>query len=252
MYSGAWTTGDGIFLGEKVGAQTIDMDQVQIHPTGLLNPKNPGSKSVFLGPEALRAYGAILVDKSGLRFVNELGLRDHVSNAILKHGSSDIFPNSFTVAFLIMNSEIEQKFGKPLFDFYTAFGLIEKFQNLDEFAKKFGISYEKLKNTIEKYNNHYIDKTVDEFNKTLFPTSFSLDSAYYVAFATPSVHYTMGGLKIDENSRVLGKDDKPIPSLYAAGEATGGVHGANRLAGNSLLECVVFGIIAGSCASVSQ
>jgi flavocytochrome c len=250
--NGAWTTGDGIFLGEKVGAQTIDMGQVQVHPTGLLNPKNPGSKSVFLGPEALRAYGAILVDKNGLRFVNELGLRDHVSNAILKHGSSDIFPNSFTVAFLIMNSEIEQKFGKPLFDFYTAFGLIEKFQNLEEFAKKFGISYETLKNTMEKYNSHYIDKTIDEFNKTLFPTSFSLDSAYYVAFATPSVHYTMGGLKIDENSRVLGKDGNLIPNLYAAGEATGGVHGANRLAGNSLLECVVFGIIAGSCSSRPQ
>ena len=71
----------------------------------------------------------------------------------------------------------------------------------------------------------------------------------YVAIITPVIHYCMGGLEVDENSAVLGSDSEAIRGLYAAGEVAGGVHGNNRLGGNSLLDCVVFGRVAGvACA----
>ena len=69
---------------------------------------------------------------------------------------------------------------------------------------------------------------------------------YYVAIITPVIHYCMDGLKIDENSAVLGSDSETIRGLYAAGVVAGGVHGNNRLGGNSLLDCVVFGRVAGA------
>jgi FAD-dependent fumarate reductase len=72
----------------------------------------------------------------------------------------------------------------------------------------------------------------------------------YFAKITPAVHYTMGGIAIDSETHVLReKDTSIIDGLYAAGEVSGGVHGTNRLAGNSLLECVVFGRIAGERAA---
>lgn len=85
----------------------------------------------------------------------------------------------------------------------------------------------------------------DEFGKTVFYVQFNPDEPLYFSTVTPSIHYTMGGLEIDEEARVLRQvDGQPIPGLFAAGEVTGGVHGDNRLGGNSLLECVVFGRIA--------
>ena len=65
------------------------------------------------------------------------------------------------------------------------------------------------------------------------------------AIITPVIHYCMGGLEIDEDSAVVSQSGKAIPGLYAAGEVAGGVHGNNRLGGNSLLDCVVFGRVAG-------
>ncbi len=94
------------------------------------------------------------------------------------------------------------------------------------------------------------EESVEKFGKEKF--KFYLDKKlfekcndYYIAIVTPAIHYTMGGINIDENARVLDMNGNVIKNLYAAGEVTGGVHGSNRLAGNSLLECVVFGRIAG-------
>merc|ERR1712070_13440 len=68
---------------------------------------------------------------------------------------------------------------------------------------------------------------------------------FYVAIITPVIHYCMGGLEVDVNSLVLDQKGNPMPGLYAAGEVAGGIHGNNRLGGNSLLDCVVFGRVAG-------
>ena len=88
-------------------------------------------------------------------------------------------------------------------------------------------------------------KKKDAFGKTVFPAKFKLDETLYAGLITPSLHYTMGGLKINEKGQILREDGDVIDGLYGAGEVTGGVHGGNRLAANSLLECVVFGRVVG-------
>lgn len=101
---------------------------------------------------------------------------------------------------------------------------------------------------VDKYSKS--EKTKDKFDKTVFPEAINSEEPIYVAKITPAVHYTMGGLKIDRQAVVFSEFlDKPFKGLLAAGEVTGGVHGRNRLAGNSLLECVVFGRIAGKNAA---
>merc|ERR1712025_773355 len=84
-----------------------------------------------------------------------------------------------------------------------------------------------------------------KFYHNIIPGSKVKSEPYYVAIITPVIHYCMGGLEIDCDSAVCGHDGKAIQGLYAAGEIAGGVHGNNRLGGNSLLDCVVFGRVAG-------
>lgn len=95
--------------------------------------------------------------------------------------------------------------------------------------------------------------SVDEFGKTYFPNpdfdTANASALYYTGTVTPALHYCMGGIEIDDRARVLashgaGTPARPIPGLFAAGEVVGGIHGNNRLAGNALTECVVFGRIA--------
>lgn len=102
-----------------------------------------------------------------------------------------------------------------------------------------------VKNTFFLYEDAKQGKIADNFGKKTLPVTFSTEDKLYFATITPVLHYTIGGVEINSDAQVLNKDKKPIPGLYAAGEITGGVHGDNRLSGNSLLECVVFGRIAG-------
>lgn len=92
----------------------------------------------------------------------------------------------------------------------------------------------------------------DDFGKKDFPAMFNPEEPLYVSQVTPSIHYTMGGLEINGRAQVIGNDGFPIEDLYAAGEVSGGLHGENRLCGNSLLECVVFGRIAGEEAAAGK
>merc|ERR1712032_416670 len=88
-----------------------------------------------------------------------------------------------------------------------------------------------------------------KFYKNAIPGAAVKNEPFYVAIITPVMHYCMGGLEIDKNSNVIGSKGEPVPGLYAAGELAGGVHGNNRLGGNSLLDCVVFGRVSGrTCA----
>jgi len=112
-----------------------------------------------------------------------------------------------------------------------------------------GISPAYLKKTFEAYSAGAKAKK-DPFGKKFFSSGdWTMDDYFHVAIMTPVLHYTMGGLEIDAESRVIGKDGKPIPGLFAAGEVAGGVHGANRLGGSSLLGCVVFGRVSGDSAA---
>uniref|UniRef100_A0A915ISI2 fumarate reductase (NADH) n=1 Tax=Romanomermis culicivorax TaxID=13658 RepID=A0A915ISI2_ROMCU len=252
--NGPFADGSGMKMAEKVGAQLVDMDKIQIHPTGFIDPNNPKASTKFLAAEALRGSGGILLNEKGQRFANELGLRDYLTSEILKHCALNETTGTHT-AYLILNQEAVDKFSRPAFEFYWK---IKKFfnvaDNMNQLAQMLSISLETLRKTISDYNNAKIAVS-DPFGKKVFPVSFKPGEKLYVGSITPVLHYSMGGVKINGRAQVLRKSDSktPIEGLYAAGEVAGGIHGGNRLSGNSYLDCVVFGRIAGiNAATVEQ
>ncbi|ORX41846.1 Flavocytochrome c, partial [Piromyces finnis] len=263
--NGPFATGDGVKMGTAIGAAVVNMDKVQVHPTGFIKLADPFNPTKFLAPEALRGYGGILLNSEGQRFVNELSTRDLVSEAIFKNCS-----NKIVRAWLIMNEEGAKAFDIGSINFYAKVGNIHIIDGVEKVAELTNIPVDTLKATIKKYNED-ADKGFDEFGKTKFPFKFADDNKFYVSAITPSIHYTMGGLAVNSVGEILKPrnkvevsellntpttvddqvDLKPVLALYGAGEVTGGVHGKNRLAGNSLLECAVFGRQAGRRAAES-
>ncbi|KAI8846936.1 FAD binding domain-containing protein [Chytridium lagenaria] len=233
--NGPWATGDGVKMGEKIGAFAVDLDKIQIHPTGFVDPKDPSNSVKFLAPESLRGYGGILVDpRTSRRFINELDTRDAVSRAMLERGMCFL---------LILTDAMVHGFDEAAIKFYMSRGLIEKHETLEQLCKAFNMDVGELQKELTEYNNAGV-MGHDRFGKKVFANTFVDAKEFYVARVTPVIHYTMGGLKINERAEIQSRTQS-IRGLYGAGEVTGGVHGANRLAGNSLLECVVFGRIAG-------
>jgi flavocytochrome c len=242
--NGPFSKGDLIKIAQRdARGQLVHMDQIQVHPTGFVNPKDPNAKTVFLAAEALRAYGGLLLDPNGKRFTNELGTRDKVTDDILKSGKA--IDGSLSWAFMVINEFVVDSFGRNLMSFYLGKGFFSKHENAEDFAKSYNLSPHIVLETLSTYNGIVEKKSGDPFGKTLFPTAIDPNEVLYVAKITPSIHYTMGGLKFDKNGHVINEDNEVIPGLYAAGEVTGSLHGKNRLAGNSLLETVVYGRICG-------
>ena len=245
--NGPQTRGDGMKIARSIGADLVDMDQVQIHPTGYVDFKDRFSKNKILAPELLRGVGGILINQKGERFCNELGTRDYVTEQILKN--CEKIPNELNIdqyeSYLILNENSTEKFGKNI-KFYIGKGLIKKYNNFEDFANSNKIDFKNLAKTIATYNDYATKKQPDPFGKTIYPEQFKINQPVYVAVISPVIHYCMGGIKINKNTEVIStkrkkKKNLVIKGLFAAGEVTGGVHGGNRLGGNSLLECAVFG-----------
>jgi len=238
--NGDHCTGDGIKMAMAIGAGTIDMESVQVHPTGLVNPSEPDAKVKFLAAEALRGVGGILLDADGNRFADELGRRDYVSGEMNRN------KGPFR---LILNGKASKEIEWHC-KHYVGRGIMKRFSSGAEIAKDMGISTAKLADTFAKYNEAARTKKCP-FGKKFFnnaPVEMN-DDVFHVAIVCTVVHYTMGGLAINTDSQIVGPNG-PIVGLYGAGEVVGGIHGRNRLGGNSLLDCVVFGRVAG--ASVSR
>ncbi len=220
-------TGDGLDLAAEFGAKLVDMEQIQIHPT-----QAAGSK--ILITEAVRGNGAICVNREGKRFMNELTTRDAASAAILKQKGQS--------AFLVFDETIRRSLKQ--IEGYFHLELVKSGKTPEELAKAIEVDGGNLAVTIESYNKFQAAKKDDEFGRPDMPRAVK-DPGYHAIEIRPGIHYTMGGVAIDERTRVLGQDGKAIPGLFAAGEVTGGVHGANRLGGNSISETITFGRIAG-------
>jgi len=125
-----------------------------------------------------------------------------------------------------------------------------KAETLAELAGKIGVPADALQETITKHNQYLKDGKDPEFNRSYTKVMLPLDTGPYYAIAQwPAVHHTMGGLRINGKAQVLDIWSNPIPRFYAAGEITGGIHGANRLGGNATGESTVFGRIAGTNAA---
>jgi flavocytochrome c len=237
--NGDHCTGDGIKMALAAGAGTVDMTSVQVHPTGLVHPGEPDAKVKFLAAEALRGVGGILLDANGERFCDELGRRDYVSGEMNKgKGPFRLILNGAA------SKEIEWHCKH-----YVGRGIMKKFGSGAEVAREIGVPPAKLAETFAKYNQAAKSKSCP-FGKKFFhnaPLDMN-DSTFHVAQVCTVVHYTMGGLAINNESQVVSEAGIPVPGLYAAGEVAGGIHGRNRLGGNSLLDCVVFGRVAGDTA----
>jgi len=193
----------------------------------------------FLAAEALRGVGGLLLDNTGSRFVDELQHRDFVTGKIWENKKYPIR--------LVLNGKASKEIEWHC-KHYVGRGLMKRFDSGEALAKEFGLSPSTLKKTFEDYNQSVRTKK-DPFGKEFFQGEWKFDDLFHVANMTPVLHYTMGGLEIDSESRVLDKYSRPIPGLFAAGEVAGGVHGANRLGGSSLLGCVVFGRVSGDSAA---
>eukprot|EP00331_Platyophrya_macrostoma_P018587 CAMPEP_0176467822 /NCGR_PEP_ID=MMETSP0127-20121128/38676_1 /TAXON_ID=938130 /ORGANISM="Platyophrya macrostoma, Strain WH" /LENGTH=383 /DNA_ID=CAMNT_0017861173 /DNA_START=171 /DNA_END=1320 /DNA_ORIENTATION=+ len=116
--NGPFATGDGVKMARAIGAQLVDMDKVQLHPTGFIDPKNPSSQTKYLGPEALRGSGGVLINTRGERFVNELDLRSVVSNAINQQGFVYPGSNGCCAAYCVLNEAAAKLFGPNALQFY--------------------------------------------------------------------------------------------------------------------------------------
>lgn len=236
--NGAQTTGDGQTILERLGAQMIDMDQIQIHPTGFIDPNDRSNNWKFLAAEALRGLGGILLNPlDGKRFVNEVSTRDAVTAKI-----QSVCPQDDNRALLVMSEELYKEY-KNNMDFYIFKKLINK-MTVQELITNFNLPIVPDELILDLSTYHQIEaKTLGRTHfKNTFGNAISDDTEIYVAEITPVVHFTMGGAKINEKAQILNKKDRPLAKgIYGAGEVTGGVHGSNRLGGSSLLECVVFG-----------
>ena len=229
----AGVQGQGIQMAVEVGAATVDMDQIQIHPT-------VQADTASLITEGLRGDGAILVNARGERFIDEVGTRDVVSAAEIAQ------PDSFS--WLIVDQKMVDS--SSVIQGYINRGLMLQGDTYEALAAELGIPADTFAATMEKWNGCVADKNDPDFGRTSFAEP--LDTApFYAVKVTAGIHHTMGGLKIDSRTHVLDTEGKIIPGLYAAGEVTGGVHGGNRLGGNAVADFVVFGRIAGQEAADS-
>ena len=238
-------TGDGIIMGEEVGADLVDMDQMQFLYLGI-----PG-RGPITGLLDLAAEKTLFVNKEGNRFVREDGRRDVISKAIFEQTDGEYWLIHSSDEFDFDNEKTLEKedFKKVLEE--GKFGWVRG-ETLEELAEKIDVPYENLKASIDAYNKCYEEKAEeDEFGRTLF--AYPFEKGPFVAVPrTPALHHTMGGLKIDTEAHVIDKDGNQIPGLYAAGEITGGIHGANRVGGNAITDTVVFGRIAGQNAAAEE
>ena len=223
-------TGDGLKLAEGVDAQLMQMDFVQVHPTAQTDTDH-----TYLIGEGVRGEGAILVNKEGKRFVNELTTRKIVSNAI-----TDLNEDG---AYLIFDQSVRAHF--KAIDFYDHVGLVETGESLNELAKKIGVDAKNLESTVNTWNQDVRNKDDKLFGRTT-GMERTLDHApYYAIHVHPAIHYTMGGIHVNPETEVLDSNGNVIMGLYAAGEVSGGLHGNNRIGGNSIAETVIFGRQAG-------
>ncbi|GAA6061068.1 hypothetical protein JCM10212_000111 [Sporobolomyces blumeae] len=225
-----------------VGANAIDLEKVQVHPTGLVDLSDPDAKVKFLAAEALRGVGGLLLDGEGNRFADELGHRDYVTQRIWDNGKYPVR--------LILNGEATQSIAWHC-KHYVGRGLMKRFETVEEVAKEMNLPVKKVQGTFNEYMEICKNPSKDPFGKKFFSnTNWKNDAGpFHVAVMTPVLHYTMGGLEGNTKAEVVDKQGKPIKGLFASGEIVGGVHGANRLGGSSLLGCVVFGRVAGESAS---
>ncbi len=225
-----------------IGAVPVQVSWIQFGPWACPDEKGFGVTALFNVAANFR-YGISVDPRNGKRYMNELADRKTRADAMFKmiDTKKDIYPinisDSAAVAKLLPKHR-----DKPL-----EAGVIKKFDTIDDLAKFYKIPADELKKTIKAYNDG-VKAGKDEFGKPVHTLGGATISKppFYGTRGVPKLHHTMGGLKINKKAQVISaKTQKPIPGLYAAGEITGGTHGASRLGSVAITDCLTFGMIAG-------
>ena len=227
----AGATGDGLDMATAIGAATVDLDQIQIHPSVY-------TETAALITEGIRGDGAILVNQGAKRFINELETRDVVSAAELEQEGG--------YAYIILDQKMMD--ASATYNGYFTKGYAVQANSYEELAAATGMDAATFTETMNTWNAACTAQVDEAFGRTSFASP--LDTApYYAIKVAPGIHHCMGGIVINTEAQVLDANGNVIEGLLAAGEVTGGVHGANRLGGNAVADIVVFGRIAGQNAA---
>ncbi|MDR1211027.1 MAG: flavocytochrome c [Spirochaetaceae bacterium] len=225
-------TGDGIKMAEAIGAATVDMEQIQSHPT-----IHQASSTMLT--EGIRGSGGILINTAGKRFTNENTYRDVVSAAILSQDQAK--------ACILFNKELMDH--NPNVQGYYEQGLITPYNTLDDVARYMTVDPAVLKQTVATWNTYVANKNDPEFASSFSWIRDLSQGPYFALWVAPGIHHTMGGIKINVRTEVLSAGGSTIPGLFACGEVTGGVHGGNRVGGNAILDILLYGRVAGENAA---
>ncbi|NPE53444.1 flavocytochrome c [Dickeya dadantii] len=221
-------TGSGIAILEKVGADTVDLGEIQIHPT-------VEQTTSYLISESIRGGGAILVNQQGHRFFNEMETRDKVSAAIIS------LPEKY--AYILFDEQVRTR--NKAADEYLSRGFVVSASSPRELADKLAIDSHALLATLERYNQFVEKQHDDDFGRKTALRHPINQGPFYAIRIAPGVHHTMGGVVINTDTAVLDNKKRVIRGAFAAGEVVGGIHGGNRIGGNAVADIIVFGIQAG-------
>ena len=235
-------TSEGMVAALRIGALPVHLSWIQMGPWGCPDEKGYGKGARFASYSVFPA-GILIDPATGSRFVNEWGDRRHRTEAMLRAGHECIG---------IVDSNGAEKDPASLRDCLKR-GKVKGFENIADLAAAFGIPSAPLSKTFNYYNNAIAARQPDVFGKPLGPDTPPLKKPpFYAMRLWPKLHYTPGGIGINSQAQVINLKGQPIPRLFAAGEVSGGIHGASRLGSCSLTECLVFGRIAGQAAAASK
>jgi flavocytochrome c len=236
-------TGEAIMAACIAGAMDVQMDWIQMGPW--TSPDEKGFGYVPLFCEPLVGYGVMINPKTGKRFFKETGNRKERADAIVAIGEPVLIMGD---SYAAPKQVVPEKLQKGM-----EIGAIKKFDTLEDIAKNYNIPVDVFLQEIARWNSFVEKKKDDDFGCMIFPDAKpTIAPPFYVARLWPKVHHTMGGLVINKDAQVIGFNLKPVKGLYAAGEITGGVHGAVRLGGVAMADCLVFGRIAGKSAAAEK
>ena len=249
--NGKQTQGIGMKIARNKGASLLYQRFGEIYPTCFVNLNDRFNRHKIIAHDKFRQLGAILINKRGKRFCDEMGTRRYVGQNILKN--CDIVTDPKIIkqyeAFLIINEAIKKQYGEEEINKYINDGYLIKYKSFEDFAKDMNISeyMDNIKKSINNYNQAY-EKKYDSFGKKDFPYKFKMKGKIYVGIVTPCTFHTLGGVLVSDECEIINTKDRIIDGLFAAGEIIGGVHGTSAMQGNILTQAAVFGRVAAKSA----
>ncbi|PKM69526.1 MAG: flavocytochrome c [Firmicutes bacterium HGW-Firmicutes-19] len=223
----------------RIGAQTVDLDCIQCGPWASIDEKGFGLGPLF-GDYVVFPYGILISRKTSRRFVNELADRKIISDKMFDQNE------------WVLGLADAQGMDTGGWDLSLAIkrNIVRPFASLEQIADEFGLDEAVFSDEVSRYNAMMLKGKDDDFDKMITQDMKPITQPpFYIMRMWPKVHTTLGGLKIDLQARVLNMENRPILKLFAAGEVTGGIHGASRLGSCAITECLVMGRIAGQNAA---